>query len=52
MKDRQQEIASGELVVLMEDECHLLWGDTLGYIWGRMNAKIAVPITNEKERQT
>ena len=36
----------------MEDECHLLWGDTLGYVWGRMNTKIAVPMTNEKERQT
>jgi hypothetical protein len=36
----------------MEDECHLLWGDTLGYIWGRMNTKISVPIKNAKERQT
>lgn len=36
----------------MEDECHLLWGDTLGYIWGRMNTKISIPMTNEKERQT
>lgn len=52
LKGRQQEIASGEFVVLLEDECHLLWGDTLGYIWGRMNKKIAVPIKNEKERQT
>ena len=45
-------MASGELVVLMEDECHVLWGDTLGYTWGRRNVRIAVPITNEKERQT
>jgi transposase len=36
----------------MEDECHLLWGDTLGYVWGRMNTTIPVPMTNEKERQT
>jgi putative transposase len=36
----------------MEDECHLLWGDTLGYIWGRRNMKISVPMTNEKARQT
>ncbi len=52
LKDRQEEIESGELVVFMEDECHLLWGDTLGYIWGRMNTPISVPITNEKARQT
>ena len=49
---RREEIDSGELVVFFEDECHLLWGDTLGYIWGRMNTKITVPIKNEKERQT
>jgi len=39
-------------VVFLEDECHLLWGDTLGYVWGRMNTKTVVPMTNEKERQT
>lgn len=38
--------------MLLEDECHLLWGDTLGYIWGRRNTKIEVPMTNEKSRQT
>lgn len=37
---------------MIEDECHVLWGDTLGFIWGRRNEKIEVPITNEKERQT
>jgi putative transposase len=36
----------------MEDECHLLWGDCLGYVWGRTNKRIEVPIVNEKERQT
>lgn len=36
----------------MEDECHLLWGDTLGYVWGKKNAKIEVPMANERERQT
>lgn len=36
----------------MEDECHVLWGDTFGDIWGRMNTKIPVPMTHEKERQT
>jgi putative transposase len=35
----------------MEDECHLLWGDTLGDVWGRMNTQTVVPMTNEKARQ-
>lgn len=28
------EIETGELVVLFVDECHLLWGDVTGYVWG------------------
>jgi len=36
----------------MEDECHLLWGDTQGYVWGKTNEQIAIPMTNEKLRQT
>ena len=36
----------------MIDECHLLWGDLLGYVWGRTDKRIEVPIKNEKERQT
>jgi len=52
LKARRKEIGSGELIVFLEDECHLIWGDTLGYIWGRTNKKISVPIKNEKERQT
>ena len=36
----------------MEDECHLLWGDTLGYVWGKKNTKIEVAVSNERERQT
>ena len=36
----------------MEDECHLLWGDTLGYVWGKTNEQTAIPITNVKLRQT
>lgn len=34
------------------DECHLLWGDVCGYVWGKTNIRIEVPIKNEKERQT
>ena len=35
----ETEIKSGELFVFIEDECHLLWGDTLGYIWGKKNER-------------
>jgi transposase len=40
------------MVVLFQDECHLLWGDICGYIWGKTSERIEVPITNERERQT
>jgi len=36
----------------MLDECHLLWGDTTGYVWGKRNEKVEVPIINQKECQT
>lgn len=52
LASRKAEIESGQLVVLLEDECHLLWGDTIGYIWGRTNERILVPIKNIRERQT
>lgn len=48
----KEEIESGELVVFMIDECHLLWGDILGYVWGRTDMRIEIPIKNEKSRQT
>jgi putative transposase len=49
---REAEIKSGEVIVFMEDECHLLSGDTSGYVWGRRNERIEVPVQNAKERQT
>jgi len=52
LNECESEIKSGELCVFMEDECHLLWGDTLGYVWGKKNERIGVPITDQKERQT
>lgn len=48
----RQEIACGELVVLFEDECHLLWGDLCGYVWGKTDERIEVPIVNERSKQT
>lgn len=38
--------------MLFVDECHLLWGDVTGYVWGRTNQRIEVPVVNERQRQT
>jgi transposase len=40
------------MIVLFIDECHLLSGDVCGYVWGRTDTRIEVPLKNEKERQT
>ena len=48
----QAAIEKGEVVVFAEDKCHLLWGDTTGYVWGWRNKKTEVPIQNIKQRQT
>jgi transposase len=46
------EMAAGCLSVFFLDECHLLWGDACGYVWGQTNIRIEVPIVNEREKQT
>lgn len=38
--------------MFFEDECHLLWGDICGYIWGQTKERIEVSVINEKQRQT
>jgi transposase len=38
--------------VFFQDECHLLWGDVCGYVWGPKAQRIEIPIQNERERQT
>ena len=48
----KREIVSGEMVVFFEDECHLLWGDICGYVWGKTKERIEVPVINERQRQT
>ncbi|HEY9301791.1 MAG TPA: hypothetical protein VIQ31_36580 [Phormidium sp.] len=52
LEAHRHEIEIGELVVLFQDECHLLWVDICGYVWGNKNERVEVPIVNEKERQT
>lgn len=38
--------------MLAVDECHLVWGDTCGYVWGPRNERVFVPIENIRDRQT
>jgi transposase len=52
VEHHREEIEKGEMVVLLEDECHLLWGDGCGYVWGKCGAAIEVLMTNERERQS
>ncbi len=52
MERHRHEIVSGELGVFFADECHLLWGDICGYVWGKTNERVEVPILNERSRQT
>lgn len=42
----------GNQAVFMIDQFHLLWGDLLGYAWGRTDTRIEIPIKNEKSRHT
>lgn len=34
------------------DECHLAWGDALGYAWGPRDERVETPIGNDRKRQT
>lgn len=52
LASNQADIASGEVLVLAEDESHLVGGDTLGSVWGPRNERIEVPIENVRQRQT
>ena len=52
LAERQADIVSGEVIVFVEDECHVVWGDAIGYGWGRQNERTEVPIANVKQRQT
>ena len=42
----------GSVVVLYVDECHLIWDDARGYVWGPRSQRIDIPMTNFRERQT
>ncbi len=46
------EIEAGRLIVFFVDECHLLGDDGCGYVWGRTDMRIEIPLKNIKDRQT
>ena len=39
-------------MVLYIDQCHVLWDDARGYVWGPRTQRIEIPMTNFRERQT
>jgi len=52
LASHRKEIEAGLLKVLLLDECHLLWGDLRGYVWGKTDQEIVVPVVNERAKQT
>jgi len=40
------------MVVLYVDECHLCWDDARGYVWGPVNQRISINMSNFRQRQT
>jgi hypothetical protein len=47
-----EEIEAGRVRVLLIDECHLLWADLTGYVWGKPDQEIAIEVVNERDKQT
>ncbi len=52
LASHRKEIEAGLVKVLLLDECHLLWGDLSGYVWGKSDQEIGVPVVNERCKQT
>jgi transposase len=48
----REAIEAGELIVVYVDECHLIWDDARGYVWGKVNERITIDMTNFRQRQT
>ena len=38
--------------MLYLDECHLIWDDARGYVWGKSSERVQIPMTNFRQRQT
>jgi transposase len=45
-------IIARDLLVFFLDECHLVWGDALGYVWGPMGERVEIPIESVRKRQS
>lgn len=52
MASHREELETGKLRAFLIDECHLMWGDLNGYVWGTSDQEISVPVVNEREKQT
>ncbi|MEH2265458.1 IS630 family transposase [Nostoc sp.] len=52
MSWHREEIETGKLKVLLLDECHLMWGDLSGYVWGKTDQEIPVRVVNVRDKQT
>ena len=52
LESNRNKIESEELLVFFLDECHLIWRDICGYVWGKTDMRIEITIKNEKEKQT
>lgn len=39
-------------MILFIDECHLIWNDACGYVWGPRNQRVELPIASLRERQS
>ena len=48
----EEEIKNRQVRVFFQDESHLLWGNILGYVWGKYAERISVSITNTRKKQT
>ena len=52
LASHREELETGKLRALLIDECHLMWGDLNGYVWGTSDQEVSVPVVNEREKQT
>lgn len=52
LEERYPEIKAEKLAVYAIDEVHLLEGDLISHLWGKMKERLKIPILNPKNRQT
>ncbi|NBD32536.1 MAG: transposase [Cyanobacteria bacterium] len=52
LEANQEELRTGELAVLVIDECHLMSGEICGYGWGDRKQRRTVEVGNYRDRQT